>query len=242
MNVEKLKELYQNTSKHSNYQILPPKLATVINTKELLINSRYENERFEFIKKNLDLTEKSIIDIGGNTGFFTFESLESGASSVIYFEGNIEHAEFVKNASEYLSFDVTVQNKYLNFDETDNFDINVDLVLLLNVIHHLGDDFGNKSISMKEAKIKMINSINYFSSKSKFLVLQMGYCWKGDRELLLFENGSKEEMIDFIKHGISEYWETEYINLNETNLIRNNSLGEFRNRPIFILKSKYNFI
>jgi hypothetical protein len=37
-----------------------------------------------------------------------------------------------------------------------------DIVLLLNVIHHLGDDFGDKSLLWKKAKEKMKASINYF--------------------------------------------------------------------------------
>ena len=123
MNEKNLKKLYQNTSKHSNYQILPKQLVSILNTEELVINSRFENERLAFIKENINLKQKRIVDIGGNTGFFTFESIESGASSLMYYEGNMEHATFVKSASDFLNLNISVQNVYLNFDDTDNFEI-----------------------------------------------------------------------------------------------------------------------
>jgi hypothetical protein len=164
----------------------------------------------------------------------------------------MEHATFVKSASDFLNLNISVQNVYLNFDDTDNFELDADVVLLLNVIHHLGDDFGNKSLNINDAKGKMINSINYFSKKTKYLVLQMGYCWKGDRGQLLFEDGTKKEMIDFVKNATVDYWNilaigvaeeknklTKYNLLNKDNIIRNDKLGEFRNRPLFILQSKF---
>jgi hypothetical protein len=55
-----------------------------------------------------------------------------------------------------------------------------DIVLLFNVIHHLGDDFGDKSLLWKKAKEKMkLVSIAFHTNE--VLVLQMGFCWKGDR-------------------------------------------------------------
>lgn len=31
---------------------------------------------------------KSVLDIGGNSGFFTFELIEKGAKKIHYYEGN----------------------------------------------------------------------------------------------------------------------------------------------------------
>lgn len=250
MNVEKLKELYQNTSKHSNYQILPNCLQPFIDTNDLVINSRFEAERLDFLKSKVNFSGKKVVDIGGNTGYFTFQFLEEGAKEVDYIEGNKEHSEFVKFAANDLNLPINVHNTYLNFDETSEFPTDADIVLLFNVIHHLGDDFGDQSLSMEHAKIRMANSINYFHGKTETLILQMGFCWKGDRNLLLFENGTKQDMIDFVTNAIEGKWTIEAIGvaemnndktvfnlLNEQNIKRNDAMGEFRNRPIFILKS-----
>ena len=39
-------------------------------------------------KKNLDLKGKKILDVGGNTGFFSFDCLDAGASELVYVGGN----------------------------------------------------------------------------------------------------------------------------------------------------------
>ena len=250
MNVEKLKTLYQNTSKHSNYQILPNCLVPYIATNDLDINSRFEAERMDFLKSKIDFTGMKIVDIGGNTGYFTFEFIEEGAREVAYIEGNKEHATFVEFAAIDLGLPVEVSNRYLDFEEDSDFPSAVDAVLLFNVIHHLGDDFGDQSLSMDTAKVLMAKSISYFHGKTAVLILQMGFCWKGDRNLLLFEHGTKEEMIGFVRDAINGQWQidsigvaeleagkTVYKELNDQNVTRNDSMGEFRNRPIFILKA-----
>ncbi len=251
MNTEKLKCLYQKSSKHSNYQILPDSLKKYFGTNDLTICSRFEAERMQFIIGQLNFSGNKIVDIGGNTGYFSFESIANGANEVIYIEGNKAHAEFVKYAVEVLGINIKVYNEYLHFDENINFKKGTDIVLLFNVLHHLGDDFGNKTLSKEKAKEMMKASINCFYNKTEFLVLQMGFCWKGDKNLLLFENGTKKEMIDFIKEATKEYWDIKAIGIaeehdgetifnliNEINIERNDYLGEFRNRPIFILKNR----
>jgi hypothetical protein len=81
-------------------------------------------------------------------------------------------------------------------------------------------------------------------------VLQIGFCWKGNRNHILFGNGTKQEMIEFVKGAIEGAWSIEHIGVAEgtksapeynelspENIQRRDDLGEFLNRPIFILKS-----
>lgn len=245
---KKLKELYSKTSKHSNYQLIPNALKNILSNKDIDVKTRQELERIIFLKENLNFKDKKVLDVGGNTGYFSFESLDEGASEVVYIEGNKAHATFVKEASEQLNKNIKVYNKYLNFNEVIE-EAPFDIVLLFNVIHHLGDDYGDKNISINSAKEQMVDCINYFHDKTSILILQMGFCWQGDISKLLFENGTKSEMIEFVKKAIFNKWEilqigvaeeisnkTIYKPLNDLNIERSDKLGEFRNRPIFILK------
>ena len=139
---------------------------------------------------------------------------------------------------------------YLTFtNELD--DDTYDVVLLLNVLHHLGDDYGDQSFSLTKAKENIIKQLNSMAAKADLMIFQMGFNWKGDTNTCLFENGTKEELISFIEAGIKDHWvvleiavaEREgelitYKKLNDKNIERDNSLGEFLNRPVFILKSK----
>ena len=244
-------ELYQKTSKHSNYQALPTCLKPIIDAAALATHSRHEPERLAYILNSLAIKGKSVMDIGGNTGYFTFEAADAGARKVTYIEGNTAHADFVRTAARHLRKDdvIDVRNAYFDFCDYSAADA-CDIVLLLNVLHHLGDDFGSLDdpSRIKEQILRRLNSVSQIAT---YCVFQMGFNWKGDRNSCLFERGTKQEMIDYIAAGVEPCWEVlrtgiaervpggiVYNDLNDSNIARDDSLGEFLNRPLFILKSR----
>lgn len=248
---QKLKELYLNNSKHSNYQILSQRLSSLVNDDDFQIKTRQEGARLSYIVDNLDIKDKTILDIGGNSGFFTFELIEAGAKKVHYCEGNPVHAEFVELASKALSVEnkIEITNQY--FDFSHNHSRTYDITLCLNVLHHIGDDYGEKELSIEKAKQNIISQLCTLASISDYVAFQLGYNWKGNINLPLFHGGTKKEMIDFLRGGIKEYFTIlsigvagkvgdiiTYYDLNDENIIRMDHLGEFLNRPLFILKSK----
>jgi len=248
--IAKLRKLYFVDSKHSNYQVLSARLASKMGARHMKINSRYERERLEYIFKNISIKEKTLVDIGGNTGFFTFESLEAGAENVHCYEGNNEHALFLKEAAKVLQYSekVKVFNEYYSFNSKSK--LKYDVTFLLNVLHHFGDDFGDESLSVHDAKKQMALQLNSMASKTDLLVFQLGFCWKGRRDLALFEQGTKRELIDFVVDSVEGNWvinsigvpekrggSIQYVDLNDTNILRDDALGEFLNRPIFIMSS-----
>lgn len=246
--IEKLRKMYAKSSKHSNYQVLASELQRYLADDEIEVKSRNENIRLDYFLKYIDVKDKNVLDIGGNTGYFTFEFLKNGASFLEYYEGNQEHAEFVQLASEVLGYDdsMKVYNQYYNFDQDKKYDV----VLLLNVLHHLGDDFGDDKISKEKALETIIEHIKAIAKQTDILVFQLGFNWKGDRNLPLFENGTKKELIDFITFNLKDEFEILHIgvaeeqdgeivykDLNDINIQRVDRLGEFLNRPIFIMRS-----
>lgn len=252
MKTEKLKELYEKNTKHSNYQILPKALKNVLEESELNILSRHEAERMQYFTSKIDFKGKRIFDIGANTGFFTFESIDTGATSAVVYEGNTNHSEFIEEAAKIVNYPIQINHIYYDF-EIDNYN-QFDVVLLLNIVHHFGDDYGENTIDKPNAKKQMLSCINNLSFNCHTMIFQMGFNWKGNRHDCLFNEGTKKEQIEFIKDGIKSFWEVEqigvaeknnekvvYIDLNENNINRDDSLGEFLNRPIIILKSlRYN--
>lgn len=253
MNAEKgnLKELYSFASKHSNYQLLSRRLSNIIGSDAIEVQSRHEFERLDYILNNVEINNKFILDIGGNTGFFTFEMIDHGAKKVHYYEGNNIHAEFVRLSSKILDIDkkIEITNDYFA-SENYIFNKKYDIILLLNILHHIGDDYGNKRMSVEKAKKIMISELNNVSLITEYIVFQLGFNWKGNRDTCLFENGTKKEMIEFILNGTRDHWEItkigiaeskkgiiKYSDLSDMNIGRNDELGEFLNRPIFIMKS-----
>ena len=108
-------------------------------------------------------------------------------------------------------------------------------------------------MSIEAAKKMIMQHLNYVGKMASIIFYQMGFCWQGRREWLLFENGTKSEMIEFVRKGLSETLKIEtiliaegnkkkieYKPVTETNLPRQDELGEFLNRPIFVLKNSRN--
>lgn len=250
----KLKDMYCEKSKHSKYQVLSRKLEEKIGGIDTNIKKKYEYERLEYILRKLNIKDKKILDIGGNSGFFTFEMIDNGAKFVHYYEGNKTHAKFVRLASEVLNIEgkIKITNKYFSFDESDEIKRDkYDIVLLLNVLHHIGDDYGDVKISKDMTKKIIISQLNSLSKITEMLIFQIGFNWKGNRSVCLFENGTKREVIDYIADGTKNNWEIseigiaqllqqkiKYCDLNNINIQRDDNLGEFLNRPIFIMKSR----
>lgn len=247
---KKLVELYQTTSKHSNYQILPNRLDDLIGPIDITVKSRYEKERMDFFKKNISFEGKKVLDIGGNTGYFSFEAVEAGAIDVTYVEGNKEHALFVQEAANILNFPIKVKSQYYNFESNIIQKETYDIVFLLNVLHHFGDDYGDREATLYSTKEKIKESISYFHNITDHLILQIGFNWKGNRNHPLFPDGTKKEMIGFIKKVSKKLWKIYEIGVAETfgkqilyqplskeNIKRQDELGEFLNRPIFLMKA-----
>ena len=246
--IGKLEELYASKSRHSQYQILASNIEHLVKYKKPE-KSKYEKERLEYVLKNIDLKGKKILDIGGNTGYFTFESCKCNPKSVDYFEGNVEHAEFVKLAAEIvgLSHIVKVNPEYFLFEKKNEI---WDIVFFLNVIHHIGFDF-EKDITSMAVREKILEHINSMAEYSKIMIFQMGFNWYGNVQKCLFEHGTKREMEQYLQEGTKEFWKIEnvgipvkknnvfvYENQTEENNIRIDEYGEFLNRPLFIMKSK----
>lgn len=249
--VSALVKSYNAISKHSQYQVLPSVLSRYIPQDSITIKSRSETQRWKYITDKVSIQGKTILDIGANTGFFSIESLCAGAKQVTAFEGNGEHARFLEIVSDLLDYKTRfrIEHTYYTFTENEKYDI----CFLLNVLHHVGDDYGDKTLTIQKAKELMIKQLNQMASHCDILVLQIGFNWKGDRNVGLFQGGTKKEVIDFIKSGISDAWDLEsigiaekdddsiiYRDLSRVNIKRDDSLGEFLNRPIFVLKSKCN--
>ncbi len=242
---------YSKNSKHSNYQVLPRALEPILGKSSLKVHTRYERERLNYVLGKIDVKGKTVLDIGGNTGFFTFECVDAGAKKVVHYEGNKEHSDFVGLAAKSIGHQDKIKtvNNYFTFDGTYNEPF--DVILLFNVLHHIGDDYGDKELGVKSAKEEIVKELNSLVKNCSTIVFQLGFNWQGNTNLPLFENGTKKEMIDYVKTGVKEFWDITaigiaersnsqitYNDLNDRNIEREDSLGEFLNRPIFILERK----
>lgn len=244
--VNKLRMLCSSKSKHSAYQHIHPMVLEKVGLEDLPIHGKAEDERQVYFNSVLDYEGKRVLDIGANTGYFSFSAIEQGARNVTCYEGNQAHAEFLELAVDMLGLATNMQvfNEYYGFDDAPV--PAYDICFCLNVLHHLGDDFGDQGLGKVEAKKTIVAMLRNLAGVSDTLVLQMGFNWKGDRNSPLFESGEKREMIAFVQDAVRDVWKIEsiacfdldemtYKPVDESNIQRFDGLGEFLNRPIFVL-------
>ncbi|MDD2464673.1 MAG: class I SAM-dependent methyltransferase [Desulfobulbus sp.] len=243
----RLAELLSTRSKHSTYQELHPLVQSILGFQHSP-SGKHETLRWAYMATRFDFASRLMLDIGANTGYFSLAAMEQGARGVYAFEGNSSHAEFLREAAFLLqrSDRLTVYSSYFDFDYKET--PKVDITLCLNVLHHLGDDFGSQETTLAAAKQQMGQRLRLLAKKSQYCWFQMGFNWKGDRHQPLFKTGNKTEMIEFVCENCANAWLVEDIAIYEPAtdcykpacdllLQRFDDEGEFLNRPIFLLKS-----
>lgn len=254
MNINEVEKLFA-AGRGQYYQSFPEKIKKVLkldaNFYKVEAVGHYEKERFSFIKKYIDFNDIEVLDIGANQGYFSFEAICSGASKALIVEGRKDYTDFISKLSNIMGYDIRVENSYLDFSK-DLIGNYFSLIYNLNVIHHLGGDFGDGNLAKQQALKEMAETFKCLHDKSKYMIFSMGFNWKGDGNEPLFESGTKEELIRFVQDSIGDYYTVkaigvaeknnsiiEYRLLSEDNIKRDDSLGEFLNRPIFILESSF---
>lgn len=241
---------HQRAEKHIGYHILPERFNALLDAEHRNSYTFFERERFDFFCQHVNFREKRVIDIGCNIGYFLFGALDQGAAQVTGFEGKESCGSFLQAAIRRAG----VSERFAFFNEYFRFDAGSmphDVGILLNVLHHLGDDFGSAP-DITAAKQQMLQQLNGLATSIGTLIFQMGFNWQGNRHACLFEQGTKAEMIDFLREGTRAHWNLRAIGvavrggnairyeiLNQNNIRRDDSLGEFLNRPVFILDSKH---
>ena len=239
------------------YQNFHPKVIDELNKLDVKVKHKvlhtntFDTERERFITHSVNFLGRKILDIGANTGFFSFSSIFNGAKTVTSFESEKINARLIELQSKLLNLENKIVVKNHPFDFKNDINNYYDVIICLNVLHHSGRYFDREVKTESEAKENIIKYLNNFSNYSNYCIFQIGYNWKGEEDKPLFKNGTKIEQIDFIKENTNEFWEIENVGIaeifekkifynspNSKNLARIDKLGEFLNRPLFILKSK----
>jgi len=247
MTTTDLRALYDAHSKHSSYQLIHPTLLPLLGDASGLPAGKLEEQRQRWLEHAVPMADRTVLDIGANTGYFSFAALQSGARSVRSQEGNSAHARFMEAAAQALGVSdrLEVVPAYFNFEP--EADQRFDVTLCLNVVHHLADDFGDSALTISQAREQMLAAINAMTAWTRTLVLQVGFNWKGDRHRPLFEGGQKASLIDWVRAGTASHWrideivvadprfDGEFRPVDAVNLPRNDAVGEFINRPLFLM-------
>lgn len=258
----KLALMYNDQSKHSNYQNIPDFVKKELGYTEMINESwRGDTARYRYLSREICFEGGHLVaDIGANTGFFTLSlAYENPPVSFHAYEPNRNHASFIENIVEYFQMkNVVIYNKSIGLKELDSLPF-YNTVLFLNILHHAGVDFDTDILNdMGDFKSYAIEYLRKLSQKSNILIFQMGYNWGGNKTKPIVPVNNIAMMVGFLADifensgwGIQKiavhswmgeqgsYQDLKFTqDLNPDNFKTDSRNSEFYNRPIFILKSK----
>jgi SAM-dependent methyltransferase len=252
MNNSTLLDFYQVASRRSHHQVPSSALEPLLPTQSPSTESRHEPARLAYLASKLDVLGLRIADVGGDTGYFSFELLARRACRVDYYDRNPAHCDFVRAAAARLGLSERLRtfHRHVAFVTDDLPD--VDCTLVLNVLHQLGGDSDDSRTGRESVTQRILACLGALSRRSRHVVLQLGYNWRDDPQRPFFARGTKAELIDFVAEGTASDWMLQSIgvaeksgdavvfkDLNPSNITVHNGLSEALNRPLFVLRSRH---
>ena len=252
-------DLYHDESKHSIYQSMPIFVQESLDI-EVKVNQEWRGdvERYNYLVKHVDFNNKTIMDIGANTGYFSLNIAKHFAKEVIAYEPNENHGKVIKMLADFCKVE-NLKTKYegVAFDNLKDIE-NSDILLHFNVMHHAGHDFDSTYVEKIEfLKKYSIDYLKQLRTKTKKIIYQMGYNWGGNKKTPIFPEINGAEMIKGVEKLCNESgWKIESIGLSKRadgKIIyehfafplkeevlkslnaKQEGLSEFYKRPIFIL-------
>ena len=202
---------------------------------------------------NMIVKKKSFVDIGANQGYFSIEAALRGAQNIDAFESDQMDGEFIDKVSRFFPELNAIKAFPIAFDFQCADDPQYDCVLCLNVLHHVGRYFDVQVNSLTDAKMIMCRYLRKLLAAGSDVWLQIGFNWQGNESLPMFKNGTKMEMTDFVTSLIGNmgiiktigiynpegeaFENVSYADSENKLWERIEYLGEFANRPIYLIES-----
>ena len=196
--IEKLDMLYNDKSKHSNYQNVPEFVSNELGySEEINEEWRGDTARYKYILDKLQEIEvTSISDIGANTGLFT---LSIGYNYPhIYcnaYELNKNYTKYIEIIKDYFKLkNIHIYNKVIKLSNILEMEYS-DVIINLNVLHHAGVDFDTDLIgSIEEFDSYAIDYLEKFKNVAKIMFFQLGYNWGGNKSTQIGRASCRERV------------------------------------------------
>ena len=205
---QKLASLYNDHSKHANYQNIPEFVSRKLGYSEIINESwRGDTARYSYIKTLIPFSRiRTVADIGSNTGFFSLSlANEYKTTRVLAFDTNLQHIKFIQAIKQHFGMEnIDTVAAGVDLASANGFPAH-DAVLLLNVLHHAGVDFDEKEVrSEKEFSSYAVKYLGKIRSNVRYLIFQMGYNWGGNKQKPLITGNSIAAMICLVAQFCKE--------------------------------------
>lgn len=197
-NKQEIERLVEIKGKHTQYQDLAIDSINEFNVSKLNAGKYSDEERLNWLFNNFesDTPFKNVTDIGANLGYFSFKLKEKFDLNIsIYepFKPQTDAITIMKKQKKYTDEEFKIINKGIALKDIDSLE-KTDLVILLNVLQHAGEDFDSQLVQNIEDWYKYaVNYLSEIRKKTSYLFYQQGYSWKGHEGCLCEDS----KIIDF---------------------------------------------
>ncbi len=198
---DEIKNLYEISSKHSNYQNMPYFVSDELGYKvEINEEWRGDTARYLFLKENIEFKkDTNVADVGANTGFFTLSFANNNTTTNFFaYEINENHSKLIsliKDAFEMSN--VSVLNTGVDYSTINDIP-KYDIMFHLNILHHAGVDFDKNYVKDVNDFYKYaLNYLTLLRNKCSVLVFQMGYNLGGNKANPIVSTNDVLEMFKY---------------------------------------------
>lgn len=220
--VDELRRLYFDGSKHSVYQNLPEFVEKGIGIAVDIDEAwRSDKPRYRYLTENYpQLVGRRIADIGANTGYFSLSIAKNiPNTSVVAYECNATHARLIETVCSTFNIkNLVVHAEAIDTDNTHRLP-HCDVLLFLNVLHHLGVDFDHDRGADKAKFFDF--AVSYLEGLSKiasYMWFQMGTNLGGDKSRPITANDTPLRVVDYlVKLLDTAHWNVENIGFARLN-------------------------
>lgn len=198
---EELLERWSSHGKHRNYQQLPDFISSDFGISAPIDEQwRGDTSRLHYLRSRLDFHGARVLDIGANTGFFSLSLAHDEQAIVTAVEPDADNLRFIQWIGEHYGLSNLATSGIPATLETLDALPDSDIILLLNVLHHAGDDFDGHLVKRtEELKDYLAAYLSKISRKCTTLIFQMGYNWCGNKATPIMPVRRPFVMVDYLR-------------------------------------------
>ena len=180
--------LEQEGCRHGNYQEIPPSIPQHLRQKlPEYPKTRLESARFDWLDRHGIFTNKRIVEIGGNLGYFSIRATsERDATSVVYEPDNrLGTVMSLMAALSGVTDRIQIRNTPVQLSNWPDMPA-ADLVINLNVIHHAGQEFDKSIIKTPDDwRSYAVEFLRLLTKVAPLMAFQTGFLWSDTADRLV---------------------------------------------------------
>lgn len=216
LTTDSLLAYWHSAGKHGVYQQLPDFLSRDFGVRAPVDERwRGDRSRLDYLRTRLNFQGLHVVDIGANTGFFSLTLAHDDRAQVTSREPDPANHDFLQAVRRHYALaQLQLSDAPVTVDTVADLPSS-DVVLLLNVLHHAGDDFDRDRVPTPDALAEyMTEYLTRLARTTRRMVYQLGYNWCGNKATPLMPVREPYAMLRYLAPIFQKSdWQIEHVAL-----------------------------